>query len=179
MWLKGITTLEQFKDIIKTCKFWAEQWAINVLEVILNIKMIILSKENYEVGDVGNVLSCGDFIDKKIEQEGTFKPTNYIITSYTGNHYMLITYRGKRLFNFQNLPYALKELIISKCMEKDTGIYNMIPQFKKLKESMNEGEEGSKLPEEKQEEKNRKNRRKNRKNRRKNGYKTKKNLEFQ
>ena len=133
LWLKGINTLEDFKEILKTCKFWAEQWAINVLEVMLNIKLIILSKESYDVGDSGNVLSCGDFIDSSIEQKGEFKPKYYIIASYTGNHYMLVTYKNKRLFDFGNVPFAIKELVMTKCMEGDSGVYSMIPKFKKLK----------------------------------------------
>ena len=136
LWLKGINTLDEFKAVLKTCKFWAEQWAINVSEVMLNIKMIILSQENYVIGDRGNVLTCGDLIDSKIEQQGYFKPKYYIMASFTGNHYMLITYKGKRLFDFKNLPYAMKEIIITKCMEGDSGIYSLIPKFKKLKDSI-------------------------------------------
>jgi predicted NAD-dependent protein-ADP-ribosyltransferase YbiA (DUF1768 family) len=133
LWMKGINTLEDFKDILKTCKFWAEQWAINVLEVMLNIKLIILSKQNYDVGDGANVLSCGDLIDSSIEEKGEFKPKYYIIVSYTGNHYMLVTYKTKRLFDFATLPFAVKELVITKCMEGETGVYSMIPKFNKLK----------------------------------------------
>jgi predicted NAD-dependent protein-ADP-ribosyltransferase YbiA (DUF1768 family) len=133
LWMKGINTLDDFKGILKTCKFWAEQWAINVLEVMLNIKLIILSKQNYEVGDNGNVLSCGDLIDSSIEQKGEFKPKYYIIASYTGNHYMLVTYKSKRIFDFGSLPFAIKELVITKCMEGETGVYALIPKFKKLK----------------------------------------------
>ena len=136
LWLKGIDTLEDFKMILKTCKFWAEQWAINVLEVMLNIKLIILSKESYEVGDSGNVLSCGDLIDSKLEEKGEFKPKYYVIASYTGNHYMLVTYKNKRLFNFGSLPFAIKELVITKCMEGETGVYSLIPKFKKLKKKI-------------------------------------------
>ena len=62
-----------------------------------------------------------------------FKPKYYIIASYTGNHYMLVTYKNKRLFNFGNLPFAIKELVMTKCMEGESGIYSLIPKFKKLK----------------------------------------------
>lgn len=143
LWMKGINTLEDFKDILKTCKFWAEQWAINVLEVMLNIKLIILSKQNYEVGDNGNVLSCGDLIDSSIEQKGEFKPKYYIIAAYTGNHYMLITYKSKRIFDFSTLPFAIKELVITKCMEGETGVYALIPKFKKLKDFIDGNNENS------------------------------------
>jgi len=143
LWMKGVNTLDDFKDILKTCKFWAEQWAINVLEVMLNIKLIILSKQNYDVGDSGNVLSCGDLIDSSIEQKGEFKPKYYIIVSYTGNHYMLVTYKSKRIFDFSTLPFAVKELVITKCMEGETGAYALIPKFKKLKDFIDGNNENS------------------------------------
>ena len=110
---------------------------------MLNIKLIILSKQNYEVGDNGNVLSCGDLIDSSIEQKGEFKPKYYIIASYTGNHYMLVTYKSKRIFDFRSLPFAIKELVITKCMEGETGVYALIPKFKKLKDFIDGNNENS------------------------------------
>ena len=47
-WLEGIDNMEKFRSKIRTCKFWADAWAINLLEVALNIKLIILSSENYK-----------------------------------------------------------------------------------------------------------------------------------
>jgi|TARA_B100000795_G_scaffold266322_1_gene249328 predicted NAD-dependent protein-ADP-ribosyltransferase YbiA (DUF1768 family) len=140
LWLASITDLSQFKAKLKTCKFWAEAWAINTLERILNIKIIILSKENYENGDTDNVLQCGSMVDNEIESKGSFDPKHYIIAAYSGDHYMLVKYKTKRIFNFETLPHAIKELIVEKCMEKIEGIYNMIPKFKNMKQnsSMNQ-----------------------------------------
>lgn len=135
-WMAGITTLAKLKAKIKTCKFWAEGWAINVLERVLNIKLIILSSENYRVGDVDNVLQCGDMVDEDIRKSGTFTPKYYIITSYRGDHYILITYNGTRIFDFSTLPNAVKQMVITKCMEdsSDKGIYNLIPDFQNFKD---------------------------------------------
>ena len=49
---------------------------------------------------------------------------------------MLITYKNKRLFRFREIPYSIKQLILEKCLEKSAGIYNFIPKFKRLKESV-------------------------------------------
>ena len=136
IWLTGVTDLAKFKAKLKTCKFWAEAWAINTLERILNVKIILLTKENFEKGDTGNVLGCGSMVDNEIEEAGSFNPEYYIIAAYTGNHYMLVKYKTKRIFNFESLPHAIKELIIEKCMEKIEGIYNMIPKFKNMKRSL-------------------------------------------
>jgi len=134
-WMAGIDSLNKFKDKIKQCSFWAETWSINTLERILNIKLVILSAANYSIKDFGNVLLCGDMIDKSIATKGSFEPKHYIITAYTGRHYMLVRYNDKRIFTFETLPFGIKRLVLDRCMERDTGIYNLIPQFKKLRQT--------------------------------------------
>ena len=62
--MKGITSLDQFKAKINTCKFWGDTWAISTLERILNTKFILLSEENFLTGDIENVLQCGQLNDK-------------------------------------------------------------------------------------------------------------------
>jgi predicted NAD-dependent protein-ADP-ribosyltransferase YbiA (DUF1768 family) len=136
IWLKGVTKLDEFKTKVKTCDFWAETWAINILERALNIKLIILSEYNFNHKDFGNVLQCGNMVDDDIESAGIFKPKYYIILCYTGNHYKLILYKNQRIFTFNALPYTIRELIVTKCMESDDGIYNLIPKFKALKTSL-------------------------------------------
>jgi predicted NAD-dependent protein-ADP-ribosyltransferase YbiA (DUF1768 family) len=138
-WRRGVTSLEKLKKKIKTTSFWAESWAINILELTLNMKMIILSSENYHRGDTENILLCGDMVDKNIIDKGFFKPKYYIVVEHTGNHYKLITYKRKRIFKVNDIPIKLKRLIINKCMEKTAGIYNYIPKFKILKQRMISG----------------------------------------
>jgi predicted NAD-dependent protein-ADP-ribosyltransferase YbiA (DUF1768 family) len=55
------------------------------------------------------------------------------MTSYSGNHYRNITYKHKKLLTFSEIPYYAKILIVKKCMEKNAGIYNLIPDFRDLK----------------------------------------------
>jgi hypothetical protein len=131
-WMEGVIDLDGFKTKIQTSKFWADSWAINILERVLNIKMIIFSSINYEHNDVGNVLQCGDLVDIDILENGKFEPDNYILTSYSGDHYMLITYNNNTLFTFNTIPHTIKQLIVDKCGENDNGIYNLIPDFKEF-----------------------------------------------
>jgi len=133
--MKGIDSLDKFKSIIKTCNFWAETWAISTLERILNVKLIILSSESYKNGDTKNVLQCGQLNDSK--NTVIFQPEFYIILDYTGDHYKTICYKNKMIFKFEEVPYDVKKMIVDKCMERNSGLFAMIPEFKNFKVSNN------------------------------------------
>jgi len=128
--MKRVNSLEDFKKVVKTCDFWADTWAISTLERILQIKLVILSSESWNQGDVANVLQCGQLNDPILEEEGIFEPQYYIITDYTSSHYKLIDYKNHSIFNFKELPYSIKIKVTTKCLEGETGPYKLIPQFK-------------------------------------------------
>ena len=130
-YMSNVNSLEQLKDIIKTKEFWADSWAISELEQILNVKFIILSSDSYRNDDKNNVLQCGEsgVTTKK------FYPEFYIITDYMGNHYTLIGYKDKYIFKFSELPYDIKKLIVNKCLERNAGLFSLIPEFVELKKT--------------------------------------------
>ena len=76
--------------------------------------MIIFSSTRYHDGDLGSVLQCGDMVPKVIEETGVFKPKYYILAEHTGNHYKLVTYKGKKNFRFHEIPHGIKKLIQEK-----------------------------------------------------------------
>ena len=127
--MKHVKTVEDFRNYICTSDYWADTWAISTLEILLNIKIIILEKST----DKDAIIKCGQ-LNTDIS---TFSPKHYIIVNYTnGNHYELIKYKDKGLFSFQEIPYAVKVLIINKCMERSAGPYAIISAFRDFKEKL-------------------------------------------
>ena len=131
--MEGIDTLEKLKEFIQTPNYWMDTWAISTLEKLLNMKVIILSVEAYNKGDINAVLQCGQLNDDDLNKQGNFSPDFYIMTCYSGNHYNLITYKEKKIFKFPEIPYDIKVLVINKCMERNSGPYYLIRDFRNFK----------------------------------------------
>ena len=127
-WIAKLTSFPKFVKAIRTCSFWADDWATSVIERLYNIKVILLSEENYEEGDLNNVIRCGR-ADEELMDKGIFRPTDYIMMVYTGNHYKLITVDGKGAFTFNELPKEIVSIVKNKCLERNAGLYSIIPEF--------------------------------------------------
>jgi predicted NAD-dependent protein-ADP-ribosyltransferase YbiA (DUF1768 family) len=134
-YMKDIKTIEDYREYIKTSRFWADTWAISTLERVLNIKMIIFSEKSYDEKSLDSVLNCGE-MNSELHERGAFNPEFYIMTTYSGDHYRLITYKSKRIFKFSEIPYGTKVLIINKCLEKNAGVYWLIQDFRNMKSKL-------------------------------------------
>lgn len=132
IFMKNIDNLDKFKDYIRTSSYWADVNSISILEFKLNVKFIILSEEAFKNNDKDSVLKCGE-LHNKIQKNGIFTPDAYIICSYTGDHYKLVSYKKKKIFAFREIPYDIKNLIINKCLEKNSGAFSIIEDFRNLK----------------------------------------------
>lgn len=131
-YMKNIKDIDGYRDYIQTHGFWADAWAISTIEQLFNIKVIIMSEMAYNEGSMHSVLNCGE-INKQIQDRGVFNPDHYIIVTYSGNHYRLVTYKGKRIFNFREIPYGIKVLVVNKCLEKNAGSFYLIEDFRNFK----------------------------------------------
>jgi predicted NAD-dependent protein-ADP-ribosyltransferase YbiA (DUF1768 family) len=128
-YMKNIKNLQQYKDYILTSAYWADAWAIHVLEREYKYKTIILSEEAYKEKSLDNILQCGETsMDEQIDVD------YYTMVSYTGNHYDLISYKNKHLLTFQDIPYDIKSMVVKKCMERNSGEFDKIAEFRAWKQ---------------------------------------------
>lgn len=123
--MEKITTTDQLRDHVKESDFWADEWAMDVIEQELNVKCIVMSQEMFEKEDYYSVLQCGHTSQR--EQK---RPDYYILCGYTGIHYTLITYQKRTNFKFEDLPKKIKDLIVEKCIEKNAGDFAKNNDFK-------------------------------------------------
>ena len=128
--MEKIRTFEEFVDYVKTERCWAEPWMINILESILNVKFIIFSQEAYDENDLDSVLFCGDKV------VNNYQPEHYIIVCVHKKKYKLVSYKQKHMLTYREIPYDVKSLIVNKCMERNSGVYESIEDFKRLKEQL-------------------------------------------
>ena len=76
--MKGVKTIQQLREIMQkgemTSEYWADAWAVAAIEVILNIKFVILSYNDYNQNQRKsfqeiNVINCGGDLSKSLIQE--------------------------------------------------------------------------------------------------------------
>ena len=73
IFMKGVHSIERLRDIIRlgegASEFYADEWAISALEIILNIKLIVFSKTDFDENSgkafgMTNVINCGKIVSK-------------------------------------------------------------------------------------------------------------------
>ena len=132
--MKNVDTIEKLIAVVQSSEFWADTWTLSTLERILNIKFVVLSSEHAKQENE-NMLQCGS-IDPKIKSNGVFDPEFYILVENTGLHYRMLTYKNKHIFKYAELPYDIKNMIVTKCIERNSGLFVLIPNFRSLSESI-------------------------------------------
>lgn len=129
--MENIKSLEEMKEKMNQSSYWADEFAISILEEKLNVKMIILDEGNFKNGAVDTVMQCASGEKKGVPNPS---PEFYIMTSYTGDHYRLISYKDKKIMKFSEIPYYIKTLIVNKCIERNAGQFHQITDFRRFQE---------------------------------------------
>jgi len=101
-------TMDKYKEFIKSSSFWANEWAIQKIQEIENIKVIIFHKPN----DIYELVSCVERWDATMTE---FNPQKYICTFLEKKHYQRMTVSNVPYFTRETLPImAMNE--INKCI---------------------------------------------------------------
>ena len=147
-YMQDINSVEELGDYIMTSKYWADNWAISKLEQALNIKLIILDESASKNGDPDAIMNCGPTHNKFGEK--IYSPDYYIMTSYNGSHYELISYKKKNILKFREIPFNIKTMIVNKCLECNSGIFYLIEDFRNYKVKLGlSPEQGAKITDDK------------------------------
>ena len=140
--MEFIKSLDELREYMKTSRYWADERAIFVLEKELNFKTIVFAEYNYNAGDLNWILEDpkkptkfrkGAKFNKDVFVCTTGEPVEpkfYVMAEHSGNHYQLISYKQKYILTFPEIPYDVKIMIVIKCMQKSTSIYNRISAFR-------------------------------------------------
>ena len=128
--MKDVSSVDDLKEKIKECSFWADSWAISKLEELVNIKVIILSSLYYESNELNKIVQCPEKKDREV------KPEYYVVVEHTGNHYKLVTFDKTKLFTFETIPESLKKHIVATCMSGAPGSFHEIEDFRKYSDSI-------------------------------------------
>lgn len=132
--LNRIDTLEKMRQHIQTTAYWADSWAISTLERLLNVKFVLFSQGAFEstVPDLDGVFLCSE-VSKHMQERQTFAPDYYIMATYSGDHYKLVSYKSHKIFQFREIPYDVKILVLNRCLARMSGVYYMIQDFRNWK----------------------------------------------
>ena len=74
-------------------------------------------------------------ISETVLKRGVYKPKYYIISTYSGNHYELVTYKNKNIFSFYEIPYDILLNIKRSCSTDNVSkkdkktLFHYIPIF--------------------------------------------------
>lgn len=122
--MKDVHSLQQLRAKLMESSFAADEFAISKIEEKLNIKMIVLSKDKFDDGDEDGVMMCS------CATGDVTKPEYYILASFDGNYFDLISYKDKKILKFSEIPYYIKTLVVNKCIERNAGVFHLVTDFR-------------------------------------------------
>jgi hypothetical protein len=95
--MKDVHSLQQLRAKLMDSSYWADEFAVAKIEEKLNIKMIVLSKDKFDDGDEDAVMLCTG------SRGDVTKPEYYILVSFDGTYYDLVSYKDKKILKFSTV----------------------------------------------------------------------------
>lgn len=157
-WMRIIHSIDQFRAFILTPEFYATDWAVSILERVMRVKFIVLSRKKYDVAktiismndnsDHGrnqkrealmNVIERGDgAIDPIIFHRGAFEPLAYIMLEHNERNYRLVVFNNVRIVSYTDINSLIREYLRMACLNKRAcGVYSLIKEFNVENDAVN------------------------------------------
>ena len=114
--MEGVKSLSAFKNKIGATRgdrlYWADSWAIEKIQLHLNIKCIVIRRGE------------GIVIETKPEGLAEFRPGGFVVLDYNGAHYQLYqrSTDGRGLLQFADLPPEVRRGVRGK-----EGFFSLLP----------------------------------------------------
>jgi predicted NAD-dependent protein-ADP-ribosyltransferase YbiA (DUF1768 family) len=147
------STLELLQNQIREKMFCPTLDEIACLEYALKFKCIFFSENIYVQNDLNNCVVCGKNL-KYIQQVPSienfeFRPDYYILIDYDSkkNNFSLVSYKRKKILSFSEIPFGLKLIISSSCLQypnvddENGSSFLSIPDFKDFNEKQGKKEQ--------------------------------------
>jgi hypothetical protein len=115
--MRKVHSPDGLRQFMRTAQYWGDEVAIDMLEQLLHVKLLILDSRRAYAG----LSPCVFHTMSK-----PFRPRYYILLHYNGGHYELITYNGQALFAARDIPRALYLLF-----DTPEGNMDMVKGWKK------------------------------------------------
>lgn len=126
-YMEDVKSFPDFQEYIRSStRYRPDKWDISTLERVLNVKLVIFHEDAYKEDALDYILDCGRSSDDLLA------PTHYILLSENRSKYDLVSYKGKKIFMYREIPYDIKRLILNKYMECNAGTFGKIQDFRNL-----------------------------------------------
>jgi predicted NAD-dependent protein-ADP-ribosyltransferase YbiA (DUF1768 family) len=122
--MKDVHSLQQLRAKLLESSYMADEFAISKVEEKLNVKLIVLSKDKFDDGDEDSVMMCAG------ANGDVTKPEYYMLVSFDGTYYDLVSYKDKKILKFSEIPYYIKILVVNKCIERNAGVFHLVSDFR-------------------------------------------------
>ena len=116
--MDNVVNLEQLQRVVLSNIYWGDNIAISLIERLLyedKLKIIVLLQDKSREGDMAKIVNCNNYNAIELNEQQIVRPKNYIILSLSGKNYNVVSYKGKKILSYDQIPYGIKRRITDNC----------------------------------------------------------------
>ena len=116
--MENVINIEDLRRIILTNAYWGDNIAISLVEKLLyedRLKIIVLLEDKSREGDLAKIVNCNNYNAIELNYQQIVRPKNYVILSLAKKNYNVVTYKGKKIMTYDEIPYGIKRRITDNC----------------------------------------------------------------